>query len=78
MEDMIQIEVVKRVIVKVSRQEVDQARKDNRGLLTVGILKRDANVMYILANNKALNMIQSLDPEVKTITSMDNQVDIKE
>ncbi len=69
--------VTKKVPVEVQKSDVDAARKAGGPLLNTGMLADDMNLTYVIANNRAAELIGSHSKEVETMTSIDDQVDVK-
>jgi hypothetical protein len=69
--------VTKKVPVEVNKPDIDAARKAGGPLLNTGMLADDMNLTYVIANNRAAELIGIHSKEVQTETSLDDQIDVK-
>ena len=68
------VDVTKKVTVEITQQDVMSFRKINPGCTQHGPLSVDENIIQILADTKATDMINSRSALVKTGTSIDGVV----
>ncbi len=57
-------EVTFKAKVKITTQEIDKVRKENRNFLTNGYFNKDKRIAKILAYDKAMNIIKTEDESV--------------
>ena len=71
------IKVVKEVSIEITDADIAHKRKSGGSFVNEGILKDNVNLAYIMANNRAIELIAKQDKTlVKTSTSLDDQTDL--
>lgn len=68
------VKVTKTVCVDVSDQDLKTYRAENKAAVN-GHLRRDANLVKIIALDRAEDLMHRLDASVATTTSLDDDAD---
>lgn len=68
------IKVTKEVNVEISDKDIQEFRTKFGTVANRGILSKDSMIAFVLASDKAVDLVARLDGSVKTSTSIDNEL----